>query len=172
MKGVNTLIDAFIEILKYEKINAKLNLIGEGNKDFIDTLAKRLIINRCENEVVFHGFREPAYVKDILLKSNLFILPTLMDNSPNSLMESQALGIPSAASNIGGIPSLIEHNYNGFLFKPNDKEEIKRCILDVLSDKNKLLEISKNAQDTAFVRNFPAKVAQITMDVYQKVIKS
>lgn len=170
MKGVDNLIDAFIEIIKYEKLKIRLNLIGNGERYFLNLLSKKLISCQVENEVMFHGFREPGYVKDILLQSNLFILPTLMDNSPNSLIESQALGIPCAASNIGGIPSLVEHGYNGFLFKPNDKDAIRECIISTLSNKDKLKVISNNSRKDAYEHNYPLKVAQITLDVYRKII--
>ncbi|MBN1186224.1 MAG: glycosyltransferase family 4 protein [Bacteroidales bacterium] len=170
MKGIDKLVDAFIEIIKYEKLKIKLNLIGTGDKYFLDLLNQKLKKCQLENEVVFHGFREPGYIKDVLLRSNLFILPTLMDNSPNSLMEGQALGVPCAASNIGGIPSLIEHEYNGFLFNPNDKNAIRECIISALSNKDILNAISNNSRKTAYERNYPLKVAQITLDVYNKII--
>ncbi len=171
-KGVDILIDAFTEVCKFGKYDVKLNLIGNGNDDYISLLKQSLIKNKVEKKVIFHGFRDSGYIKDILLRSNLFILPTLMDNSPNSLIESQALGVPSAASNIGGIPSLIEHGYNGFLFKANDRNAIKECIINALSSKDELTAISNNSRKVAFERNYPLKVAQTTLDVYRNIINA
>ena len=47
-----------------------------------------------------------------------------MDNSPNSLCEAMAVGMPVIASNIGGIPSLIDDEVNGLLFKVNDSNDL------------------------------------------------
>ncbi len=47
--------------------------------------------------------------------ANLFIIPSLEDNLPNTIMEALACGVPCAGFNIGGIPEMIDHRINGYI---------------------------------------------------------
>jgi glycosyltransferase involved in cell wall biosynthesis len=64
---------------------------------------------------------------------DLFALPSLEDNLPNTVMESLACGTPVAAFRIGGIPEMIEHRQNGFIAEPRSAEDLAEGILSVLS---------------------------------------
>jgi glycosyltransferase involved in cell wall biosynthesis len=57
-----------------------------------------------------------------------FILPSDIDNLPNTILESFASGTPVVASNVGGIPELVENEKTGYLFQWDDNESCLRAI--------------------------------------------
>ena len=65
-------------------------------------------------------------------------------------MESISCGTPVVASNIGGVPELIKDGETGELFTPGDKEDIKKHIETLLSDKEKLERYSTNSRKVKY----------------------
>ena len=57
-----------------------------------------------------------------------FILPTLQDNLPNTLLEALACGTPCVAFDVGGISDLVRHGETGFLAKAKDADDLRRAI--------------------------------------------
>ncbi|MBE9469360.1 MAG: glycosyltransferase family 4 protein [Bacteroidetes bacterium] len=68
-------------------------------------LKNRLIL---KNKVVFSSFLNEDQICDYYLKANLFICPSSIENSPNSLGEAQLLGVPCFASYIDGVPDMMK----------------------------------------------------------------
>ncbi len=65
--------------------------------------------------------------------ADVFVLPSLADNLPNTALESLACGVPVAGFSSGGIPEIIEHGVSGYLSAPGDGRELARGIQWVLS---------------------------------------
>lgn len=57
---------------------------------------------------------------------NVFVIPSLQDNLPNTIVEAMASGVPCIATRVGGIPQMINHKENGYLADPEEAEDIKR----------------------------------------------
>ena len=74
-------------------------------------------------------------IAEALIHSTIFVLPTFLDNSPNSLAEAMAVGTPSIATNVGGIPSMIKHGEDGFLIAKNNPDDLAQTILKTINDK-------------------------------------
>ena len=170
-KGIKILLDAY-KLLQKQNENFKLNIIGSGRSrdiDFYKDYANNLGISQ---KVVWHGFLKTDEIVKILLSSRIFVLPTLVDNSPNSLFEAMALGMPCIASNIGGIPSIIKHETNGLLCKPNDSNDLLDKFITIIDDDAYALKIAKAAKESVFKNNYPHNVSKITIDAYQKIVNS
>jgi glycosyltransferase involved in cell wall biosynthesis len=88
---------------------------------------------------------------------DLFVLPSLEDNLPNTVMESLACGTPVVAFQTGGIPEMIEHLYNGFLAEYRSIESMAEGIIALLSS-SRLPELKQNAR------------AKVERDYSQKVV--
>jgi glycosyltransferase involved in cell wall biosynthesis len=93
--------------------------------------------NATNTELIVFGSSEPYNAPEFPLKvhylgvlsdeiaiallysaADVFVLPSLQENLPNTILEAMACGTPAVAFNIGGIPDLIEHEYNGYLARP------------------------------------------------------
>jgi glycosyltransferase involved in cell wall biosynthesis len=94
-----------------------------------------------------------------------------MDNSPNCLAEAMAVGTPSLATKVGGIPSMIRHGVDGMLFKKHDSDELVRMILLLANDVELQNTLSVNARARAYERNYPPNVAERYVRVYKSMIK-
>ena len=66
--------------------------------------------------------------------ADVFVLPSLEDNLPNTLMEAMACGVPCVGFRVGGIPEMISHQQNGYVAQERDAADLSRGIRYVLND--------------------------------------
>ena len=78
--------------------------------------------------------------------ADLFILPSVIDNYPNTLLESFACETPALASRVGGIPEIVNDGERGFLFDFDSMEDLASKIKDAISDRKRLAEIGREAR--------------------------
>lgn len=168
-KGVEDIIYA-LNSIKRKYVNIKLQIIGSGLSSYLLKLQKLIKELDLEENIVFLGFKNPDEIAKILSKSKLFILPSYSDNSPNSLCEAMAVGVPSVVYATGGIPSLIGKD-NGILVETGKKEQLADKIITLLSDDKKMIDLSSNAKKTALKRNHPNSASVSTLNVYTELLK-
>lgn len=137
-------------------------------KEFLLKLAKKLNI---ENQVTFLGRLNAKEIAKYLSTSHLFVIPSLIENSPNSLCEAQLVGTPCIASYTGGIPSLVEHRKTGLLFSPYDSNLLANYIVEIFESDELAVNISKNARCVAKKRHDPKNVVENLVKAYQDIIE-
>jgi glycosyltransferase involved in cell wall biosynthesis len=79
--------------------------------------------------------------------ADVFVVPSLQDNLPNTVMESLACGIPCVAFNIGGMPDMIEHQQNGYLAQPFDTEDLAQGIVWILENRERHQKLAYRARE-------------------------
>ena len=82
----------------------------------------------------------------IYAAADLFVLPSLVENLPNTVMEALACGTPSVAFDIGGIPDMIEHQRNGYLAKPFEVDDLAHGMAWVLQDDARRSQLADRAR--------------------------
>ena len=98
-------------IVKDDLIIDKIKMTGYG------AFIKQLIIKfNLQNNVFFIGNLDEDQMAIRCTKSNVFIVPSLMENESNSLSEAKLVGVPCIASYVGGVVDRIEHGVDGFLY--------------------------------------------------------
>ena len=97
---------------------------------------------------------------------DLFINTTNFDNTPVSVIEAMALGLPVISTNVGGLPFLIENNKTGILVPPNNVQAFVEAITDLLSSPKKAELLAKNARDV--VEQFDWEVVKEKWDLVLK----
>lgn len=113
-------------------------IFGDGpERANLETLCKEINLNAR-----FFGFI--SNVADYYPKISVALLPSLGEGIPLSLLETMRCGIPAIATNVGGIPEIIENDYNGFLIEPGD-ENMLRMSLERLENKDELARLRKNS---------------------------
>lgn len=164
-KNIEMIVRALPKILS--KVDARLILVGGGTtENKIKNLVKDLNI---ENSVLFTGFASEEKVRKIYEKANIFVTASAADNQPLTILEALASGLPVIAAKIGGIPELIKHGRNGFLFKTNNLDSLTKNILKILLDKNLQRQMSKEGIKTA--KSHDIKEVIFSMEnLYQKAI--
>lgn len=68
--------------------------------------------------------------------ADVFVIPSLEDNLPNTVMEAMSCGTPVAGFNTGGIPEMADHGLNGIIVQQGDSESLAKGILTILEDKS------------------------------------
>jgi L-malate glycosyltransferase len=82
--------------------------------------------------VRFLGHRED--VPQVLLEADVFVLPSRTEAFPNGLLESMAAWLPVVASDVGGIPELVQHERNGLLVPVGDPQALASAILRIVHE--------------------------------------
>lgn len=77
---------------------------------------------------------EEKKIASIYNSVNLFVLPSLEDNLPNTIMEAMACGVPCVGFNTGGIPEMIDHLKNGYVAEYKSSDDLAKGIRWVLSE--------------------------------------
>lgn len=77
---------------------------------------------------------EEKKIASIYNSVDLFVLPSLEDNLPNTIMEAMACGVPCVGFNTGGIPEMIDHLKNGYVAEYKSSDDLARGIHWVLSE--------------------------------------
>ncbi|WP_455645977.1 glycosyltransferase family 4 protein [Methanosphaera sp.] len=161
-KGVHTLIEAFKDI---DNDSIRLHIIGKGyDEEEFKEMARK------DNRITFHGFIDNKDIREFYNKSNIIVIPSICyDNSPLVIYESFSTGTPVIGSNIGGIPELIEENFNGFLFEPENSESLKEKLLKVINNKELLKKLEYNSAKTLPSNSIDVMVDKL-IDEYSKLL--
>jgi glycosyltransferase involved in cell wall biosynthesis len=138
VKNVENLIKAFANS---NNTNAHLTIVGDGRerKNLQDLSAKL----KMTSKITFTGFTaEPSIY---LSNADLFVLPSYSEGFGIAAAEAMFLKIPVLCSNVGGIPEFVKDGYNGWLFNPQNVEELSTKLNTVfLMNSEKLLQIGMN----------------------------
>ena len=76
----------------------------------------------------------PSRIVSVYNAADVFVLPSLEDNLPNTIMEAMACGVPCVGFRVGGIPEMIRHQENGYVAKECDADDLAQGIRYVLAD--------------------------------------
>lgn len=80
---------------------------------------------------------------------DLYIMPSRSEAWGLSALEAMAYGLPVIASNVGGLPELVEHGNSGWLVPPDSPEALADAILDAASDPTRLCKFGRKARERA-----------------------
>ena len=142
-KGIKLLYEATKILKENSGLKLKVLVIGKANMP----LLKKMIAPDIEKYIIFYGFLENyKAIKNIMQTSRIFILPSISEGMPNSLMEAMALEIPCIASNVGGVSELIDHNVDGLLVEPNNPKKLAELIRLLLEDGKLQKKLGTNAR--------------------------
>lgn len=102
--------------------------------------------------------------------ADVFVLPSLSENLPNTIMEAMACGVPSVGFHIGGIPEMIEHLSNGYVAKFRDATDLANGIYYVLDEADQQVLSNNCLQKVA--RNYSQQsVAMRYIEVYEQAMR-
>jgi glycosyltransferase involved in cell wall biosynthesis len=138
-------IKVFIN-LKMMYPDAELCMVGP-KKD--NSLEKAIRFAKNHNvEVNFIGKLSKEKWIELSAAYNVFINTTHFDNTPISVIEAMALGIPVVSTNVGGIPYLLKHDYNALLVSDNNIEAMTLQINRIFIEPNLANKLTENAKES------------------------
>ncbi|HTV07302.1 MAG TPA: N-acetyl-alpha-D-glucosaminyl L-malate synthase BshA [Acidobacteriaceae bacterium] len=145
---------------------ARLLLIGDGpDRSQAEWLARRL---KIQDRIHFLG--KQAGVSDLLPLADLMIMPSELESFGLAALESMACQVPAIATNVGGVPELIEDGVNGRLFAVGDVEAMAKAAIDLLTDDGKYTAMAAAARQTAQKRFCASKIIPRYEAYYKSVL--
>lgn len=160
IKGLHFMLEAMPLILERFP-GAKLYVGGSNiikSDTFIDKLKrtsygkyiKKLICGlHLENKVVFTGILEEKQMCKQYLKSHVFVCPSSIENSPNSLGEAMILGVPCVAANVGGVSDMLNHKEEGFVYQVDASYMLAYYVCEIFANDELALRFSAKARERA-----------------------
>lgn len=111
--------------------NATLSIAGTGpEKENLQALIKELDVNN----VTFTGRLNPTEIAQLYHSASIMLNSSIVDNTPNSIIESLACGTPVVSTNVGGIPKLITHEKDALLVSPHDHKTMAEHMLNIMKN--------------------------------------
>lgn len=163
-KNIELLFTA-LTILKSRGRKTSLLLIGGCSKDEkLKSMAKAQ-----ELEVTFRGNVSNKQLPDYLSRAEIFILPSLYEGHPKSLIEAMSCGMPCIGTEVEGIRELIDHGETGYLCR-TDAENMADVIEVVLSDGALRSKLGKSARRYVVENLSLDRVLEMELDVIREVV--
>lgn len=164
-KGHNYLFDALARLKKYTS-NVEVLIVGDGQmREKLEKQKKALGLSM----VNFLGSRDD--VPSLLNKTDIFVLPTINDSLPISIIEAMHSGTAVISTNCGGIPELIKHNKTGIIVEPGDPEQLAHALKFLITNKevrNKMSTTAKNhAKNHLTVDSMVGKIKHLYTDFWE-----
>lgn len=118
-KGLSYLAEAFDTIVRRQVPAARLIIVGES---LVPNVFGAIPAGRVDQ----------VNLPDYYGAADLFVMPTLADNLPYTLLEAMGCGLPVVASNVGGVPEAVEHDATGLVVPARDAESLGGAIVELL----------------------------------------
>lgn len=164
-KGLDLILKTAQQLTK-ERIKFTWNVIGlTENSETVRLFEKVLGIQSSCVHIHYIGISTPEQIIKTLQEASVYVHPSYIDNSPNSLCEAQYIGVPVLAVNTGGVSSILFHEKNKLL-PANNPSFLTR----------KLIEQQKHPQETgesiqkAIERHDPKKIIASLLQTYKYII--
>jgi glycosyltransferase involved in cell wall biosynthesis len=130
--------------LKKDFPNVSLCMVGPDKENLINSCKE--LANKLNVAVTFTGKLSKEEWVTLSKNFNVFINTTHFDNTPISVIEAMALGLPVVSTNVGGIPFLLKDNKNAFLVNDNDSKAMVEAIKKIFSSTTNISNIIFNAR--------------------------
>lgn len=169
-KGLETIIDTAI-LLQNHNLKFEWNVAGINNDTSIARICKKSRnINFIDISVKLLGELNETDLIEEMLKSNLFVQVSHIENSSNSLCEAMILGMPIIATNVGGTATLLTDKIDGILVQDGDPYSMSGAILESKEINNSFINYAKAARKKALKRHNPSKILIDLLDIYKSII--
>jgi L-malate glycosyltransferase len=165
VKRVTDAIEIFDRVRK--KMPAKLLMIGDGpDRSRAEWLAVQKGIH---NDVYFLGKQDQ--VNEKLALADVMLLPSELESFGLAALEAMACKVVPIATNVGGVPEMIEHGVSGYLANVGDVESMAGYALELLSDDQRLATMAQACREVAQSRFCASKIIGQYEDFYRRVLE-
>lgn len=169
-KGLD-LIMKTAQMLMSLDIQFEWHVVGIRSSDrIVSSFESVLGINSAKVNIYYCGIMSAEDICKKALLSSLYVHPSYIDNSPNSLCEAQLLGMPVVATNVGGIPSLVEGCEPLQLVPANGVCELSHSIILLQKNPDLAVAIGRKGYKLADKRHNRIEIKKTLMETYQRVI--
>ncbi|GKT08602.1 glycosyltransferase family 4 protein [Desulforhabdus sp. TSK] len=122
---------------------------------------------KLERHVVPFPYLDAGGMVEELLQARVFVLPSFIENSPNSLAEAMLVGTPAVCAGVGGVPSMVRDGESALLFPPGDEAVLAEQIRRVFVDNDTAVKLSMQAHRMAEERHNVSRIVNTMVEIYQ-----
>ena len=143
VKRITDTVEIFAQVRA--KMPAKLVLIGDGpDRGAAEYLVRK---KKLQKDVHFLGKQDQVYEK--LSLADLFLMPSELESFGLAALEAMACEVPVIATNVGGVPEVVEHGVDGYLVEPEDVQSAAKYAIEILSRSDRGREMGRTARINA-----------------------
>ena len=124
-----------------------------------------------EVNVSVRGVIDAKQLVDVVMSADVFVHPSYIENSPNTVCEAQVLGIPVIATNVGGVSSLITDMEDAILVPSHDIYMIAAKLKLLLENVELSMSLGEKGRKRALLRHSPKVIVNNILDIYNKLVK-
>ena len=167
-KGLLYLLLAAQSLLQMNP-NFEIHLIGEGSLD--SYLKEQVGKLGLQNHIRFLGSKRPEDMVDYYLQSDIFILPSIWEGMPLTLLEAWAAGLPVIITPVGSIPKICQDGENALLIPPRDAPKTAQAMFMLLQDQNLRKKLGERGKCLVYRDYTWDKFAQRVEKIYDEVLE-
>lgn len=167
LKGINILVRAMRQVISETK-DVHFAFAGpEANKKWVRMFENEGIPS---NSYSFLGYIPHAEMPEIYSNSSIFVLPSLIENFPFSILEAMSSETTVIASNVGGVPEIIDDEVDGFLVQPGNPEILAKKLLFLLENDSEIKRTSKKAREKILEKFTSEIMYDKTYKIYEQIL--
>lgn len=173
-KGILNLVEAFTNLVKNNKNNAKLNdiklyIAGDGPER--ENIENKIKSNKLDDKIILLGYLNQKDLREYTRKCSFLVTPSIgYENCPYSVIETQAGGKATIVAKIGGIPELVDDNKTGFIYKYDDLAGLEEKMKELFENKELADAFGKAAKEFALKEYSPKGYYEKIKKIYKNVL--
>lgn len=181
VKGFHYLLQAFGEVAKvypdatlavpgksFLSLSPKEKLRQDGYHKYLSRLAQAYGV---ADKIEFLGHLSAEEMKKAYLDANVFVLPSTIENSPNSLGEAMLLGVPCVAADVGGVVDLMTHREEGYVYQSTAPYMLCGYIQRIFAMEEQATNLGRAAKRHAEVTHNPKQNLDRLLEIYETIAK-
>lgn len=170
-KGFETLCKSVTLLKKSGLINFQWYVAGVTENDLIVKAAKNLLGNDFpKSNLILLGKLSEDEIINQLLSSDIYVMTSHIENSPNNLCEAMILGMPCIATFAGGTNTLLDDNVDGILIQNGDPWVMAGAIKELVNNPELAVKYGSNAREKALKRHDKNKISKSLLNIYYKIV--
>ncbi len=170
IKGLDILLSAFHLLGKEYIKKQRLKLVCAGDGDMWEKVTKQVNELGIQDCVLMLGFIPHEKICELYNMADIFVIPSLMEARPLALSEALHNGVPSIASRIPTLESIIDEEHNGLLFETGNAEDLCKKIRLMIEDSEMRHQLGKTARERYRKEYQFDQMVQEYRDFYDEII--
>lgn len=170
IKGLDTLIPAFAEVVKKEP-KAVLVLAGPDDEGYKKNIQLLITNYQLQNEVIFTGMLTGNDKKMAYQESDVFVLPSYSENFGMAVVEAMAINLPAVITKGVGISEEVKKAGAGIVVE-KDEKQLAEAILKILNNPDLAKKMGENGRKLVETEFSSEKVARKFMEEYGKILQN
>lgn len=168
-KGHDTLIET-CRVLHKRGVRFNWHVIGITEQSSSFRMFYRKEKSLLQDHLRIHGVLSVVQMIELLGQASLYVHPSHIENSSNSLCEAMAIGMPVIALQVGGNASMVENGQTGMLLPDNDPFALAAGILEMAANPAFARQMADNARRVARQRHDKTRIVQTIKEIYSQIM--